>query len=186
MPTEGQIWPRESGGGEGGTRGWPGELFATFDPDITATPVDIISANRLYVMLATVPKTGRLHDLAILPSTAVGTVSVAIYDDDGNRLWTSGSVATPTGGQWGIVGDPDWPVTEGEDLWIGFSCSSATPTFADDQNPAAALSDLPDSFPLGTKRLSQFLATSHPAPATIDFAAMTVARETYLVLGQID
>lgn len=185
----GQEWPKS--GGAGGSLGFatfpPPWLLATIDPrkaDGTAG-LTVGTANHLIAGWVRVPNTGTLRDLAIYLITSSGNISVAIYDDDGNRLWTTGAIASPGTG-WHVVGDPELPVVEGEDLWMGISADNTTAAFLAQQLIPTAVADLNNAHYLGSKPRNLLVATSHPAPASITLSGASVSSRRLCVIGEIE
>lgn len=150
------------------------------------------AANTAIGLLARVPKTGTLHDLAIYVKTQSGNVAVSVYDAQPggttrNRLYTSGSVPCPASGAWAIIADPALPVTKDELLTL---------VLAIDNNVALVgqMAAVPDS--TGANSLAPFMpenavyrlgvskTNSFPDPGPT-WAAPGLATSTPIVIGRV-
>lgn len=96
-------------------------------------PGALNAAGHCYGSRCIVPKSGTLHDLAIVVGTASGNIEVGVLDTTAttrNRLYTTGTIACPTGTGWHIVGDPALSVTAGDHLDLYMSVDNVTATFS--------------------------------------------------------
>lgn len=129
----------------------PSDLVAPYDPRL-ARDSATLTANFVFAVRVVVPKTGVLHDLSLYVSTASGNAIGAVYDTgdttSGKRtaLWSGSSTSLgATNGVWINLGDPNLPVTAGQELDLAFIPDNAVATSL--RIAGAAGSDtLPSSF----------------------------------------
>lgn len=128
------------------------------------------AANDAYGYVMRIPKTGNLRDILLHVNAPSGNISVWVYDVSSggttrNRLYTSGSIATPAQG-WNIIADPNIAVTEGQLICLGFSVDNITATFGRyNPFPGSASAEIPAAFaPEGNVRMSCRKTTAFPDP----------------------
>lgn len=157
-------------------------VAAPFSPANLASVAVIGAANRGRFCRVIVPKTGTLMDLSVFIGTSSGNIDGGVYDTQStrNRLWSTGSIASPGTG-WRNLGDPNLAVVEGQSLDFGVAADNNTVTFGRQLLAAATASALPAGYWPGdgaNPRLSMYKETVFPLPGTITEA--TLIDDVYL------
>ena len=151
------------------------------------TTVTVVAVNRIFLMRAVIPKTGRLRDLAIFAGgTQAGSHIGAVYDvgealaGSVSKLWDSGTVTGLGANGWRVLGDPNLAVTVGQTVHLAFITDSATATFGrvvmgNSPGPWQTLPDgfMPQGNGLAIKPTSGFTIGSLSVSSTITDANMT-------------
>lgn len=114
-------------GGTLGADNLPGvvSLFGHPLGEGNAGPTTPQVANDGYGIRVKMPRSGVLHDLAVLPRTQSGNIDIGVYTLSGTArtlAYHSGSQACPAINAWRVVGDPNLAVFAGQqlDLAIAF------------------------------------------------------------------
>jgi hypothetical protein len=138
-----------------------------------------------------VPRSGLLTDLAIYIGTSSGNIDVGVYSTAGTRakLYSTGSIACPTGGQWNVVGALSLAVSAGDQLDLVFAADNATATFGRISGGANGLNQLPSNFfvaPLGAApKLSWAAAASFALPSSFSEATCVVDASSWAVAARV-
>lgn len=158
---------------------WP-VVQTIFELD-SATGGSTVQTNNIKLVRCLIPFAGTLDSLAVFNTVQSGNISLSVYDTGQasgtviTRLATSGAVAAGTANAWQSF-NPGISVTAAQQVLFGVSCDNNTyqVNSATTLNAAASLS--PSSFgtPVASTVLCVLVGSSHPAPATIAAASLTV------------
>jgi hypothetical protein len=151
--------------------GWP-NLVSAFHPLMLDTALALPSVNTSLGIRVIVPRSGVLRDLAAFVQVSSGNIDAGVYSTAGTRarLWSTGSIACPTGGQWNILGDPALPVASGQQLDFHLGADNTTATFGGHSLSFSSVKQLPTVFWAAAGGALPKLAStgpSFPLPATI-------------------
>lgn len=157
----------------------------------------VTTTNRIYVVRARMPKSGRLRDLSCFVTTKSGSGKALVYDTgdaaSGKRtkLFDSGFKAVASENAWNVLGDPDIEVERGDqlDLAIQFDNAVVVPgRFG--AGAHANGSQLPTGFnPVAGGALPKMWAFFDPggatAPAAVDEAALEKSGSALAIIARI-
>lgn len=117
--------------------------------------------NRIIYVPCTLPAAATITGLRIHVGSSNGNVCVGLYDSAGNRVATSGTVATPAAGRQAVAFTSSYAASAGR-YWMALQASSSTATFSvlDDNTNAIVAT-------------CQFQDAALPLPASTTFAGET-------------
>lgn len=138
-----------------------------------ANDLSLGAANRCIFVPATLMADATITGCRIVVFTQSGNISVALYDDAGTQVATSGSVACPAAGRRDVSFTGNYAATAGR-YYLALSASSLTAIFG----AVAADTTAGTTSPMG-----RYQETAHPAPATATFAGET--NNTPVIIGRV-
>lgn len=164
-------------------------LPAGMSPFLLGATGTSTAANGSFGVRCIVPRTGTLRDLSVLIATSSGNIDVGVYDDTAttrNRLWSSGSTASPGTG-WRTIGDPQISVVAGQHIDLVIAADNATAAFGRFSMGTLIPGDLPSGFfvsPNGASpKLSWEKTSNFPIAATLSESSMSL--QTYACVALI-
>lgn len=130
-------------------------------------------AGTIYGRRVSVPSDGSLHNLKLAHDATAANCRVGVYDTGQatagsyTLLWDSGTVALSGVQQWQTIGDPNRPVSAGQQLFFAVSMSNNTTTIGRNTLAASPIVDLGTDafFPWVTGSVAAKLAWSYAAGA---------------------
>jgi len=162
--------PAPSGGG--GPIFLPENLIATTIPQMSENNGNS-GANTIYGARVYAHKGGTLHNLwmAVNGCFAVGKLRGVVYSSTGNRLWMSAEQNTYDGmSGWTLLGDPNLPVTKGDEFFFGFAASVAVQPVATNVSGGNTPYMPTDLLPNGSGFISFQAAGQYPPPPAMNFS----------------
>lgn len=170
----------------------PTDFLGWGDPRLLSNSAAAPTANQLYGYRMIVRKSGTVKDFHVFIANSSGNVEGSIYDTSAttrNRLWSSGSMASPGTG-WQKLGDPNIVVSAGDHIDLCLSADNATITF--NRFPSlgsGVIPTLPSGFwtsPLsGSPKLVWSVAASFPAPSTLLESNLAQQTVNFAVIARI-
>lgn len=163
----------------------------------TCSAVNALTANRLLLARAVVPKTGNLRDLSVYMGATSGNVRGAVYDSGEaagsgtiTRLWDGSSTAAGTANNWQALGDPNLAVVQGQQVVLAFMADNATATWGSNGFPNAAFSTMPVSFLASGNSISQKIVShadqgSFTTPTTIAYSGTANQQRMFAIVARI-